>query len=147
MKIDIKDAGKVKILEMSGKLLLGEPERLLHNTVRELSDQGFVNLVFNMKNVTRLDSAGMGEMCAALHHVKSRGGRIHLLLPSDKVLFTIGLVGLRLRFPIFSSEMEAVAAFLEPAPDETWQSERKKDPEAAGTEAAPARAEVAEPAE
>lgn len=124
MKIRIKDVGQVKILEMSGKLTLGEGETALHDAVRNLSKEGFVNLIFNMKHVTRLDSAGVGEMCACLHHVRTRGGRIHLLLPSDKVLGIIGMVGLRLRFPDFSSEMKAVAAFLEPRPDEGWPSER-----------------------
>ena len=115
MKLKVKDAGKVKIIELRGPLTLGEGDVMLRDAVRDLVDRGESNLVINMKHVTRLDSAGVGEMIACQKRVKVKDGNIHLLLPPEPVLFVLGLFGLRLHFLIFETEVEAVGSFAKDA--------------------------------
>lgn len=115
MRLRVKNAGNARVLELHGHLTLGDGDVVIRDAVRQIVDEGHANLVFNMKHVTRLDSSGIGEMMACLTHVKRKGGNIHLLLPPDHVLAVLGIVGLRLQFPTFSSELEAVGSFARSA--------------------------------
>ncbi|MFQ5876375.1 MAG: STAS domain-containing protein [Acidobacteriota bacterium] len=111
MKASVRDAGKVRIVDLKGKLTLGDGVKALDETVAGLLRGGHTQIVLNLKDVDYIDSAGIGELVASKKRAASGGGDIRLLLPSDSVYQVLSIVQLHLVFQIFDNESKAIGSF------------------------------------
>jgi anti-sigma B factor antagonist len=110
-KASVRQVGDVAIVDLSGRLTLGEGSGILRNTIKELIARGDRRLILNLKEVTHLDSSGLGEMVGAYASVSNDGGQIRLLNAQSKLVDLLVVTKLLTVFPNFVDESEAVRSF------------------------------------
>jgi anti-sigma B factor antagonist len=111
MKLSVKDAGNVKIIELKGRLTMGQPTGALAETVKGLLAGGHPKIVINLSGVEYVDSMGIGELVATKKRAVEKGGDALLLMPSKTVYNVLSIVSLHLIFKIFDDEAQAVGSF------------------------------------
>ena len=111
MEIDVRSQGQVKIVTLRGRLSLGEPVDRLRATVEDLLGSGDSRLVFDLTDLSTVDSSGIGLMSRALTSTKQQGGSLKLVNPSKFVVQTLKLVGLLNLFEVFADVPSAVASY------------------------------------
>ena len=111
MKVKIRESGSISILDLQGKLVLGEPVAALEETVKRLIADGHTRLIVNLKDVDYVDSAGIGELVATKKRAVEKKGDVKLLMPSQTVYKVLSMLSLHLIYEIFQDEAKAVRAF------------------------------------
>ena len=111
LKANVRRAGDVAIVDLAGRITLGEGSGLLRNTIKELISSGQKNVLVNLKDVTYLDSAGLGELVGGYASVTNAGGNIKLLNPQAKVHDLLQITKLYTVFVTFDDEPEALRSF------------------------------------
>jgi anti-anti-sigma factor len=111
MKVRIREAGRVRVVDLDGHLTIGKGDLALREAVQGLIKEGHSQVLVNMKGVERIDSAGIGELVACRKRVLDHDGAIHLMLPNSKVQDILMRVRLELLFTIFDDELKAVGSF------------------------------------
>ncbi|HKF41002.1 MAG TPA: STAS domain-containing protein, partial [Candidatus Acidoferrum sp.] len=74
-----RDSGPVTIVDLSGRISLGEGSALLRKTIRDLLDGGQTRILLNLGDVNYIDSSGIGELVSAFTAVRNRTGELKLL--------------------------------------------------------------------
>ena len=116
LRIIERSVADVTILELEGRLVLDEGDIPLRDCVNRLVEQGRVKIVLDMRNVTRLDSAGIGMLVSKYLTAHKKGGRVKLLHLTVRGDHLLDITKLSTVFEIFESEDEAIRSFgLEPA--------------------------------
>jgi anti-sigma B factor antagonist len=110
-KVDVRHAGPVAIVDVSGRVTLGEGAGLLHGAIRNLVAEGKKNILLNLKNATYIDSAGLGEMVGSYATVTNQGGQIKLLHVQSKIHDLLQITKLYTVFAAYDNEDEAVRSF------------------------------------
>lgn len=110
-KAGIRRVGDVAIVDLAGRITLGEGSGLLHKTIRDLVGAGSKNILLNMKDVSYLDSAGLGELIGSYATVTNQGGQIKLEHLQSKIQDLLQLTKLYTVFPVYDTEEEAVRSF------------------------------------
>ena len=110
MKIDTRKKGKILILDMSGKMVIGGGDVLLRQTVKTGLDDGERSFIFNMRDVPMMDSPSIGEVVACHKRVKDKEGIIKLVL-NERMYGLFAMYELKRVFPIFHDLEEALASF------------------------------------
>ena len=103
--------GTVEVLELSGKITIGEGEAELRRDVQDLLDGGHHRILLSLERVGFMDSAGLGELVACYKRANENGGTIKILKPSGKVADLLSLTKINEIFEIFEDEGEAIASF------------------------------------
>jgi anti-anti-sigma factor len=111
MRIVERRVADVTILQLIGRLELEEGDLMLRDHVDGLVAEGRVNIVLDMKEVTRLDSAGIGMLVSKYLTVKKRGGTIKLLHLTDRADHLMHITKLFTVFENFDREEDAVRSF------------------------------------
>jgi anti-sigma B factor antagonist len=111
MKATVRKLGKVSVLDISGKITIGEGDVLLREKVTELLDAGENRIVLNLEKVKYMDSAGIGELVACYKRAKEKDGNVKLLNPSGKVYDLLQLTKLEEVFDTYRDEGEALGSF------------------------------------
>jgi anti-sigma B factor antagonist len=111
LKPAVRRAGDVAIVELSGKITLGEGSGLVRNTIKDLVNSGQKNILINLKEVGYIDSAGLGELVGAYATVTNMGGNVKLLNPQAKVHDLLQVTKLYTVFVAFDDEAEALRSF------------------------------------
>ena len=111
MKARVRQVGQVAVVDIEGKITIGEGDMVLRDRVVELLDKGTHQIVLNLEKVTYMDSAGIGELVACYKRAKEKGGNVKLLSPSGKVLDLLTLTKLEEVFETYRQEQEAVGSF------------------------------------
>jgi len=111
MQFKHRAEGDVHVLELSGKITIGEGDVELRRTVHGMIDVGHHKILLSLEKVGFMDSAGLGELVACLKRATEKGGTIKLLRPSGKVADLISLTKITEIFEIFEDEREALASF------------------------------------
>lgn len=106
--------GPVTLLEVSGQLVADTGDRLFMDRVTTLVASGCLNVLVDLRNVTYIDSAGVGALVAMYLHVTRRGGRFKLLCPSSRACRVLQITYLTHVFEVFDREDEALATFAAP---------------------------------
>jgi anti-sigma B factor antagonist len=106
-----RDSGQVIVVDLSGRIILGEGSALLRKTVRELLEEKRNKIVLNLGDVDYIDSSGIGELVSAYTAVKNRGGDLKLLNLTKKVRDLIQLTKLYTVFDVYTDEHSAVGSF------------------------------------
>jgi len=111
MNISQRQVGDVTILDVSGKITIGVGDVQVRDAVHMALGQGARNLVLNLKNVTTIDSAGVGELVSAYTTVTNRGGKLKLVNLPSKVNDILQITQLITVFEVYDSEPEALESF------------------------------------
>ncbi len=111
MKINVRKNGGVTILDVSGKVTIGEGDIALRQAVREQLAAGNKNLLVDLSNVSTIDSSGVGELVSSYTTVTQQGGKLKLLNPPQKVGDILQITQLITIFEVFDDEENAVASF------------------------------------
>lgn len=110
-KADVRHSASVAIVDLAGRITLGEGSGLLRSTVKDLVTSGHKNILLNLKGVSYLDSAGLGEMVGSYATVTHQGGQIKLLNVQSKVHDLLQLTKLYTVFAAYADEEEALRSF------------------------------------
>lgn len=111
MKATVRNIGHVSVVDLSGKITIGEGDVVLRETVNELLDQGRKAVVLNLDKVKYMDSAGIGELVACYKRAREKGGMVKLLNASGKVYDLLQLTKLEEVFETYKDEKEALVSF------------------------------------
>jgi len=111
LKAAVRRVGDVSIIDLAGRITLGEGSGLVRNSIKELVNSGQKNILVNLKEVTYIDSAGLGELVGAYATVTNMSGNIKLLHPQSKVHDLLQVTKLYTVFIAFDDEAEALASF------------------------------------
>jgi len=107
----VRHAGEVAIIDMKGRLTLGEGCSLLRNTVKELIGSGRRQILLSLNGVTRIDSSGLGELAACYATASRLGGQFKILNAPGKVNDMLQVTRLFTVFVTFADEAEAIRSF------------------------------------
>lgn len=110
-KATVRRAGDVSIVDLAGRLTLGEGCGALRSTIKDLLGQGARKILINLKEVSYIDSSGLGEMVGSYASVTNAGGEIKLLNAQKGVRDLLTMTKLFSVFEDFSDEAAAVASF------------------------------------
>ena len=111
MEIGERANGRVMILDLKGKLTIGEGDELLKDKVNSLIQQGHQKLLLNLEGVPYVDSAGLGEIVRTYTTVSRQGGKLKLLNLTKRIEDFLAITKLLTVFETFESEPEAVKSF------------------------------------
>ena len=111
MEIESRAVGDVVILDLKGKMTLGEGDELLKDKVNSLSHQGHRKLILNLSGVPYVDSAGLGEIVRTYTTVSRLGGSLKLLNLTRRIHDLLSITKLLTVFETFESEDDAVRSF------------------------------------
>jgi len=109
----IKDrqVGEVTILDLSGKITIGEGSVQLRETVRKMLDEGRKKLLLNLGDVSYVDSSGIGELVSSYTTTNNNGGQLKLLNQTKKIHDLLTITKLLTVFETFDNEPAAVSSF------------------------------------
>jgi anti-sigma B factor antagonist len=111
MQIEERRVGDVVVLDLKGKITLGEGDELLKDKVNSLVNQGHKKLVLNLEGVPYIDSAGLGEIVRTYTTVSRQSGSLKLLNLTKRITDLLSITKLLTVFETFDSENEAVRSF------------------------------------
>ena len=111
MQIDERNIGDVKVLDLKGKITLGEGDELLKDKVNSLVNQGTKKIVLNLAEVPYIDSAGLGEIVRTYTTVSRQGGSLKLLNLTKRITDLLSITKLLTVFETFESENDAIRSF------------------------------------
>ena len=116
MVIEERLIGDVTILDLKGKMTLGEGDELLKDKVNSLIHQGQKKLLLNLEGVPYIDSAGLGEIVRTYTTVSRQGGHLKLMNLTKRINDLLSITKLLTVFETFDAEPEALKSFQAQAP-------------------------------
>ena len=111
MKASSRQIDGVTVVDLSGRITLGEGSIVLKDTVRDLLSKGNKKLLLNLGDVNYIDSSGIGELVAAFTTVRNQGGELKLLNLTKKVHDLLSITKLLTVFEAFDDEAKAIRSF------------------------------------
>ena len=111
MEIKERVVGGVSILDLSGKIVLGEGDIQLKERIKDLLGDGQKRILLNLAEVNYVDSAGLGTLIGAYTTVKREGGSLKLVNLTKRIQDLLAITKLITVFETFDSEAEALASF------------------------------------
>jgi anti-sigma B factor antagonist len=106
-----RQAGDVTILDLSGKVTIGEGSVQLREAVRKLLDEGKKKILLNLGDVSYVDSSGIGELVSSYTTTNNQGGQLKLLNLTKKIKDLLMITKLLTVFQTYENEQDAVASF------------------------------------
>jgi anti-sigma B factor antagonist len=101
----------ITIVDLSGRITLGEGSVILRDTIRDLVGKGSKKILLNLGDVTYIDSSGIGELVSAFTTVRNQGGELKLLNLTKKVHDLLQITKLYTVFDVKDDEATAISAF------------------------------------
>ena len=111
MQIEERAVGDVLILDVKGRITLGEGDELLKDKVNSLLNQGYKKIVLNLAEVPYIDSAGLGEIVRTYTTVSRQGGQMKLLNLTKRITDLLSITKLLTVFETYDNEADAVRSF------------------------------------
>lgn len=109
--ISERQAGDVTVLDLQGKVTIGEGSVALRNAIRRLLGEGKNKILLNLGNVGYIDSSGIGELVSSYTAVKKEGGSLKLLNLTQKIQDLLAITKLLTVFDTFDEEGEALSSY------------------------------------
>jgi anti-sigma B factor antagonist len=106
-----REVGAVTIIDLSGRISLGEGSALLRKTIRDLLDDGQTKILLNLGDVNYIDSSGIGELVSGFSAVRNREGELKLLNLTKKVHDLLQITKLFTVFDVYTDESTAVRSY------------------------------------
>jgi len=111
LTITKRSVSGVVILDLAGKIRLGEGNIDLHRSLRSLVEQNEKKVLLNLALVSSIDSSGLGELVAGYTTLEKSGGELKLLKLTDRVTELMMITKLLTVFDVYEDEATAVASF------------------------------------
>jgi anti-sigma B factor antagonist len=112
IKINSREVDGAVILDLNGRLVLGEGTILLREQVRALISKGQKKILLNLQAVPYIDSSGLGELVSAFTAARKEGGDLKLLNLTSKVHGLLQVTKLYTVFEVYDDEEAALRSFL-----------------------------------
>ena len=111
INISERQAGDVTILDLSGKVTIGEGSVALRTAIRRLLGEGKNKILMNLGGVGYIDSSGIGELVSSFTAVNKEGGSLKLLNLTQKIQDLLAITKLLTVFDVYDSEADALASY------------------------------------
>ena len=111
MKASTRNVDEITVVDLSGRITLGEGSVVLRDTVRNLVGQGNKKILLNLGDVNYIDSSGIGELVSAFTSVRNQGGELKLLNLTKKVHDLLQITKLYTVFDVKDDEAVAIKSF------------------------------------
>jgi len=111
LSFSMRQTEGVVILDLAGRIQLGESSSELHLNLRSLAAEGKRGVILNLERVNSIDSCGLGALVAGYTTFERSGGRLKLINLSPKIAELITVTRLYLLFETFEDEDLAIASF------------------------------------
>ena len=111
LTIASREVDGVTVLDLSGRITLGEGSVQLRDAIRDLISKGQKSILLNLGEVNYIDSSGLGELVSAFTSAKNQGAALKLLKLTQKVHDLLQLTKLYTVFEIFDDEARAIGSF------------------------------------
>ena len=111
MQIEERTVGDVVVLDLKGRITLGEGDQLLKDKVNSLVNQGRKRIILNLAGVPYIDSAGLGEIVRTYTTVSRQGGQLKLVNLTKRITDLLMITKLLTVFETFDTEPEALKSF------------------------------------
>jgi anti-sigma B factor antagonist len=111
MKATTRQVDSVNVVDLSGRITLGEGCSQLRELIRDLLAKGHKNILLNLGEVTYIDSSGIGELVSGFTAVSNQGGHLKLLNLTKKVQDLLQITKLLTVFDVHDDEAKAIASF------------------------------------
>ena len=111
MKASTREIDGVTIMDLSGRITLGEGSVVLRDVVRDLLSKGKKKILANLADVNYIDSSGIGELVSAFTTVRNQGGELKLLNLTKKVHDLLQITKLYTVFDVKDDEASAIKSF------------------------------------
>ena len=111
MKIEKRKVGDVLILDLKGKILIGDGIEEVRGAINGIIQEKETKILFNFNDVPYLDSTGLGEVVRSYTSIKKEGGTVKIVNLTNKVKDLLSVTKLLTVFDTFEDEEKAVASF------------------------------------
>jgi len=111
MNVNVRQRDDVNILDLKGRITIGSGEVALRNAVQEALNSGAQKVLINMKDVSTIDSSGIGELVSAYTTATNRGAKLRLANLPAKVTDILTITQLITVFDVYDSEDAAIQSF------------------------------------
>ena len=111
MKVKTRQVDGITILDLSGRITLGEGSVTIRDAVRDVLAKGSNKILLNLGDISYIDSSGIGELVSAFTTVKNSGGELKLLNLTKKVHDLLQITKLYTVFDVKEDEAGAVKSF------------------------------------
>ena len=111
LNISERQVGDVTILDMDGKITIGEGSVALRTAIRRLLEEGKKKILLNLARVGYIDSSGIGELVSSYTAIGKEKGQLKLLNLTQKLQDLLTITKLLTVFDVYESEEEALASF------------------------------------
>ena len=111
MQIEERVVGEVTILDLKGKITLGEGDEALKDKINSLIQQNRKRILLNLADVPYIDSAGLGEIVRTYTTVSRQGGALKLVNLTKRITDLLSITKLLTVFEAYDSEPEALKGF------------------------------------
>lgn len=111
LNISERHVGDVTILDMDGKITIGEGSVALRTAIRRLLEEGKKKILLNLAKVGYIDSSGIGELVSSYTAINKENGELKLLNLTQKLQDLLTITKLLTVFDVYESEEEALASF------------------------------------
>ena len=110
-KLNTRQVGDVTVMDVSGRITLGEGSSVIRDAVRDLIASGHKKILLNLGEVTYIDSSGIGELVAGYTSMANAGGTLKLLSLTKRVKDLLQITKLYTVFDVHEDEAHAVHSF------------------------------------
>ena len=111
MKTSTRQVDGITVVDLSGRITLGEGSVILRDTIRDLIGRGDKKILLNLGDVSYIDSSGIGELVSAYTTVRNNGGELKLLNLTKKVHDLLQITKLYTVFDVHNDESSAITSF------------------------------------
>jgi anti-sigma B factor antagonist len=111
VKLSSRQVGDVTVLDVAGRITLGEGSSALRDTLRDLVSKGQKKILLNLGEVSYIDSSGIGELVSGFTTVANHGGQLKLLGLTKRVKDLLQITKLYTVFDVHDDEAGAVRSF------------------------------------
>jgi anti-sigma B factor antagonist len=115
MKATVRQVDAITVIDLSGRITLGEGCTQLRQLIRDLLGKGTKHILVNLADVTYIDSSGIGELVSAFTAVSNQGGQLKLLNLTKKVHDLLQITKLYTVFDVHDDEAKAISSFEQAA--------------------------------
>ena len=111
INISERQAGDITVLDLDGKVTIGEGSVALRTGIRRLLGEGKNKILLNLAGVGYIDSSGIGELVSSFTAVNKEGGTLKLLNLTQKIQDLLAITKLLTVFDVYENEAEALASY------------------------------------
>jgi len=111
LTINQRQSGEVTILDLAGRITIGEGSVQLREAVKDLLNNGKKKILLNLGDVSYVDSSGIGELVSSYTTTSNQGGQLKLLNLGKKIKDLLMITKLLTVFQTYEDEQEAIASF------------------------------------